>query len=226
MDQCDLDSLFCYKLILVISMFKIYNASAGSGKTYSLVRDYLSIILGSNNYLPHRHILAITFTNKAVDEMKHRIVSSLMRFSTPKILSADDDLFEDLVSILKISPEFLHRKSKELIQKILHNYGSFEVSTIDKFNQKLIRTFAYDLQLSINFEVELDTNYVLQKSVDNLISKVGQNKALTKVLIDYALMKLDDDKSWDIALDLNKSAKLLTQVMATACVEFYQRRFN
>lgn len=202
-------------------MFKIYNASAGSGKTYSLVRDYLSIILGSNNYLPHRHILAITFTNKAVDEMKHRIVSSLMRFSTPKILSADDDLFEDLVSILKISPEFLHRKSKELIQKILHNYGSFEVSTIDKFNQKLIRTFAYDLQLSINFEVELDTNYVLQKSVDNLISKVGQNKALTKVLIDYALMKLDDDKSWDIALDLNKSAKLLTQEPAIPFLRTY-----
>ena len=192
-------------------MFKIYNASAGSGKTYSLVKDYLSIVLNSKAYLPHRHILAITFTNKAVEEMKHRIVSALMQFSSPDILTNQNDLFDDLVLILRITPEKLHQKSKDLIQKILHNYGSFEVSTIDKFNQKLIRTFAYDLKLPMNFEVELETNLILQKAVDNLISKVGQNPTLTKVLIDYAIMKSDDDKSWDIALDLNKSAQLLTQ---------------
>ncbi len=192
-------------------MFKIYNASAGSGKTYSLVRDYLNIVLDSSAYLPHRHVLAITFTNKAVDEMKQRIVSALMRFSNPDILTTDDELFSELVTNLKISPQLLHQKSKDLIQKILHNYGSFEVSTIDKFNQKLIRTFAYDLKLPVNFEVELDTNFVLQQAVDNLISKVGQNKALTKVLVDFAVMKSDNDKSWDIALDLNKSAKLLTE---------------
>lgn len=192
-------------------MFKIYNASAGSGKTYALVKEYLSIVLGSKVYLPHRHVLAITFTNKAVDEMKQRIVAALMRFSNPEILTTPDTLFSDLISTLKITPEALHQKSTELIQKILHNYGSFEVSTIDKFNQKLIRTFAYDLKLPLNFEVELDTDILLQKAVDNLISKVGQNNELTKVLIDYAVMKLDDDKSWDIALDLNKFAKLLTK---------------
>ena len=191
-------------------MFKIYNASAGSGKTYTLVKDYLSIVLNAEAYLPHRQVLAMTFTNKAVDEMKQRIVSALIRFSKPQILTTSDDLFLDLISTLNITPQQLHLKSRDLIQKILHNYGSFEVSTIDKFNQKLIRTFAYDLKLPINFDVELDTNFLLQKAVDNLISKIGQSDEITSVLIDYAIMKSDDDKSWDIALDLYKSAKLLT----------------
>ena len=82
-------------------MFKIYNASAGSGKTYTLVKDYLKIILTSEAYLPHRHILAITFTNKAVDEMKRRILDTLMRFSKPSILQSNDALFLELSKDLK-----------------------------------------------------------------------------------------------------------------------------
>lgn len=201
------------------SSFKIYNASAGSGKTYNLVKDYLKIALTSNAYLPHRHILAITFTNKAVDEMKSRIVAALMRFSTSEILNSKDDLFFDLVKELDKTPTFIHKKSKLLIQKILHNYGGFDVSTIDKFNQRLIRTFAYDLRLPVNFEVELDTDTLLQKAVDQVISKTGKDKALTRVLLDYAISKSEDDKSWDIALDLFKSAKLLTQETALPYLE-------
>ena len=193
------------------STFKIYNASAGSGKTYTLVKDYLKIVLTSEAYLPHRHVLAITFTNKAVDEMKSRIVAALLRFSSPKILTEKDDLFSDLVKDLGLTPLSIHQKAKQLIQKILHNYGGFDVSTIDKFNQRLIRTFAHDLKLPVNFEVELDTDTLLRKAVDQMISKIGKDKALTKTLVSYALSKSDDDKSWDIALDLYKSAKLLTQ---------------
>jgi ATP-dependent exoDNAse (exonuclease V) beta subunit len=201
------------------SSFKIYNASAGSGKTYTLVKDYIKIVLTSNAYLPHRHILAITFTNKAVDEMKSRIVAALLRFSSSKILDTKDDLFFDLVKELDKTPKFVHEKSKQLIQKILHNYGGFDVSTIDKFNQRLIRTFAYDLRLPVNFEVELDTDTLLQKAVDQVISKTGKDEALTRVLLDYAIAKSDDDKSWDIALDLFKSAKLLTQETALPYLE-------
>ena len=196
---------------MLASSFKIYNASAGSGKTYTLVKDYLKIVLTSSAYLPHRHVLAITFTNKAVDEMKNRIIDALLRFSSPKILETKDDLFSDLVKELDTTPKFIHQKSKQLIQKILHNYGGFDVSTIDKFNQRLIRTFAYDLHLPVNFEVELDTDMLLQKAVDQVISKTGKEEALTRVLLDYAIEKSDDDKSWDIAQDLFKSAKLLTQ---------------
>ncbi|MGB2413992.1 MAG: UvrD-helicase domain-containing protein [Flavobacteriaceae bacterium] len=146
------------------STFNIYNASAGSGKTFTLVKDYLKIVLTSKEFLPHRHILAITFTNKAVDEMKTRVIEALMTFAAPSILTQSDALFEQVVKELDRSPKEIHHKSNQLLSKILHNYAAFDISTIDKFTQKLIRTFAFDLKLPMNFEVELDTDFLLKKS--------------------------------------------------------------
>ena len=196
---------------MAVSTFDIYNASAGSGKTFTLVKDYLKIVLSSKKFLPHRHVLAITFTNKAVDEMKTRIIEALMAFASPTILDHPDALFTQVVEELQNTPEEIHVKSKHLLSKILHNYAAFDISTIDKFTQKIIRTFAFDLKLPMNFEVELDTDHLLQKAVLRLLSKAGKNKALTKVLVDFAVEKADDDKSWNIALDLTKTAKLLTK---------------
>ena len=192
------------------STFNIYNASAGSGKTFTLVKDYLKIVLTSKEFLPHRHVLAITFTNKAVDEMKTRILEALMAFASPSILSASDPLFDQVVDELASSPKEIHIKSRKVLNKILHNYAAFDILTIDKFTQKLIRTFAFDLKLPMNFEVELDTDLLLQKAVNSVLSKAGKNSALTKVLVEFAIEKADDDKSWNIALDLVKTAKLLT----------------
>ncbi len=206
------------------STFNIYNASAGSGKTFTLVKDYLKIVLTSKEFLPHRHVLAITFTNKAVDEMKTRIVEALMTFAAPTILSQSDPLFEQVVRELGNSPKEIHLKSKQLLSKILHNYAAFDISTIDKFTQKLIRTFAFDLKLPMNFEVELDTDLLLQKAVNRLLSKAGKNKALTKVLVEFAVEKADDDKSWNIALDLVKTAKLLTSETDAPFLEALSQR--
>jgi len=206
------------------STFNIYNASAGSGKTFTLVKDYLKIVLTSKEFLPHRHVLAITFTNKAVDEMKTRIVEALMTFAAPTILTQSDALFEQVVSELGSSPKEIHFKSKQLLGKILHNYAAFDISTIDKFTQKLIRTFAFDLKLPMNFEVELDTDLLLQKAVNRLLSKAGKNKALTKVLVEFAIEKADDDKSWNIALDLVKTAKLLTRETDAPFLEALSQR--
>ena len=140
---------------MAVSTFDIYNASAGSGKTFTLVKDYLKIVLSSKKFLPHRHVLAITFTNKAVDEMKTRIIEALMAFASPTILDHPDALFTQVVEELQNTPEEIHVKSKHLLSKILHNYAAFDISTIDKFTQKIIRTFAFDLKLPMNFEVEL-----------------------------------------------------------------------
>jgi len=143
--------------------------------------------------------------------MKTRIIEALMAFASPSILSQSDALFSQVVRELQSTPEAVHTKSKHLLSKILHNYAAFDISTIDKFTQKIIRTFAFDLKLPMNFEVELDTDHLLQKAVSRLLLKAGKNKALTKVLVDFAIEKADDDKSWNIALDLSKTAKLLTK---------------
>ena len=191
------------------SAFTIYNASAGSGKTFTLVKDYLKILFKSNSSLAFRSILALTFTNKAVNEMKVRIIDTLKEFSEDEILTTPSSMFLTIAEELEISHEHLNTRSKLILETIVHNYASFDISTIDKFNHKLIRTFAHDLNLPVNFEVELDTTYLLGKAVDKLIDKAGTDKQLTKVLVDFALEKADDDKSWDITLDFNNIAKLL-----------------
>ncbi|WP_194766252.1 UvrD-helicase domain-containing protein [Tamlana sp. I1] len=190
--------------------FTIYNASAGSGKTYTLVKEYLKILFQSPYRDQFKRILAITFTNKAVAEMKERIIETLKKFSNPDVLQANDSMFQSICDELQIEPEILHEKSKSLLNHIIHNYAAFDISTIDGFTHKLIRTFAHDLKLPLNFEVELDQESLLYEAVDSLITKAGTDAELTRILVDFALEKADDDKSWDVSFDFNKIAKLLT----------------
>lgn len=191
------------------STFQIYNASAGSGKTFALVKEYLKLLLSSDQIEPYKNILAITFTNKAVAEMKERIIHSLRLFSDKKNLSTEDAMFNAVIKDLKMTPEKAHKRSKEILENLIHNYAAFDVSTIDKFTQKLIRTFAYDLKLAVNFNVELDTEAIFTEAIDNLIAKAGADKKLTKVLLDFAIEKADDDKSFNIEYDFRQIAKLL-----------------
>ena len=193
-----------------IAPFKVFNASAGSGKTFNLVKSYLKLLFKTENIFGFRNILAMTFTNKAVGEMKERILKKLKDFSEETVLDGNDAMFNALCLELSLQPEYVNKKAKTLLSTIMHNYAAFDISTIDGFNHRLIRTFAYDLKLPINFEVELDTEALLNEAVDSLIAKAGTDKKLTKILIDFAIEKADDDKSWDISNDLNKIAKKLT----------------
>jgi len=189
--------------------FTIYNASAGSGKTFTLVKEYLKILFQSNNQYQFKNILALTFTNKAVAEMKERIIETLKQFSDKEILETPNNMFTTICDELEMESELLHSKSQKLLSSIIYNYAAFDISTIDGFTHKLIRTFAYDLKLPLNFEVELDQDMLLNEAVDSLISKAGTDKELTKILVDFAIEKADDDKSWDVSFDFNKIAKLL-----------------
>ena len=191
------------------TLFSIYNASAGSGKTFTIVKNYLLLLFSSKSDLVFRQILALTFTNKAVAEMKTRIIEMLQTFSEVEILGSTNTMFQMLCEELELSEEILHFRSQRLLETIVHNYAAFDISTIDKFNHKLIRTFAFDLKLPVNFEVELDTASILNRAVDRLIDKAGSDKALTKILVDFAIEKADADKSWDISYDFNDIAKLL-----------------
>lgn len=191
------------------SKFDIYSASAGSGKTYTLAKSYIKLLITSKSPYHFQNILAITFTNKAVGEMKTRIVDMLKEFSSESYKSKPHSMFLDICKELDITAEELHEKSSTVLQNIIHNYGAFDISTIDGFTHRVIRTFAFDLKLPVNFEVELDQDYLLSKAVDGLIAKAGTDKKLTKTLVDFAIEKADDDKSWDITFDFNKISKLL-----------------
>ena len=191
------------------SPFRIYNASAGSGKTYTLTREYLSILLSPGSGQAFREILAITFTNKAVAELKQRILKSLEEFARTPSEEERSALFREVQDAVCPDWKVLRARSARVLQEILHNYAFFDVSTIDKFNYRILRTFARDLNLPAHFEVVLDTDSLLQRAVDALIRKAGEEQELTRVLIDFALEKSAEDKSWDIGRDLLESGKLL-----------------
>jgi len=187
------------------STFQIYNASAGSGKTFTLVKEYLKILLKSDDIFIFQKVLAITFTNKAAAEMKQRVLNNLKEFSEGK----QSPLFTILKYETGIDSNIIQKKSEKILQVILQNYSAFYITTIDSFTFKIIKSFAFDLGLSQNFEVEMNAQELLDEAVEILISRIGTNKELTEVLIEYSLDKADDDKSWDISRDLSEFSKIL-----------------
>ena len=189
--------------------FSIYDASAGSGKTYTLVKEYLKIILSSPKNDAYRNILAITFTNKAVHEMKSRIVGSLSEFAKEEPSAKAVDLMEDLSRETGLSIIQIKIKSQSIIKHLIHNYAAFDISTIDKFTHKVIRAFAHDLNLPMTFEVTLDTENLLVEAVDAIIAQAGQDETLTKLLIDFTMEKTDDDKSWDVSREILETGRLV-----------------
>ncbi|MDH2205702.1 MULTISPECIES: UvrD-helicase domain-containing protein [Empedobacter] len=182
--------------------FKIYNASAGAGKTYTLVKEFLSLLLTNESDYHFEHILAITFTNKAAGEMKERIIETLEEIAknpNPK----EDQYILELASELNLKPEIIKTKAYNILIAILHNYSKFSISTIDKFNLRLMKSFAQDLGLSMNFDVEMNTNEIINESVDLLYSKIGEDEKLTQTMIKIALDNMDENKSWDIRKTLS-----------------------
>lgn len=187
--------------------FKIYNASAGSGKTYTLVKDYIKKLLTSKEYSSFKTLLAITFTNKAVAEMKQRILNTLVTFSDPLI--TESELLQEIANDLNKPISEVKRLSKIKLHAILHQFGGFSIETIDHFNHRIIRTFAKDLKLSSNFEVCLDQLELLEEAVAQVVHEIGNDKDLTPFLITYALTNTDNDKSWDIVNSINNTSKIL-----------------
>ncbi|MFN3752639.1 UvrD-helicase domain-containing protein [Flavobacterium sp.] len=189
--------------------FSIYDASAGSGKTYTLVKEYLKIILLSKKPDAYRNILAITFTNKAVHEMKSRVVESLSEFAKEKPSEKALQLMQDIQAETGLSLATITEKAKSIIKNLIHNYAAFDISTIDKFTHKVIRAFAHDLNLPITFEVSLDTENLLTEAVDAIIAEAGNDETLTNLLVNFTMEKTDDDKSWDISREIMETGKLI-----------------
>ncbi len=187
--------------------FQIYNASAGSGKTYTLVKECLTILLADDSVQHIKNILALTFTNKAVAEMKERLLAHLKALAQ----EISSEMGSALCEACAITSETLQKRATNVLKFILHNYAFLDVLTIDGFNHKLIRTFAHDLRLSGDFQVTTDTKLYIEEAVENLIEKAGKHEILAQMLIDFAISKADEDTSWDITLDVTKIANLLLE---------------
>lgn len=186
------------------SPFIIFNASAGAGKTHTLVRSFLYRLLSNPYPSQLKRLLAITFTNKAAQEMKTRILTQLEGFAN----NVQDKMFAELEELCDLPAEDLQKRSKKAYLFILHHYGHFNVSTIDKLTHQIIRTFARDFGINPRFDVALDSKDFMKEVVDRILSKAGEDSALTKTLVDYVLQKSDELKSWDVTKEVNNIAQM------------------
>ena len=191
------------------SSFLFYNAAAGSGKTYTLSKTYLKKLFESKDQRPFHKLLAITFTNKAVAEMKDRILQSLWYFSDPSLKKdkTKEQLLKDLSQELNQSESLIRKKAKSILGEILHNYSNFELTTIDTFTHRIIRSFALDLDLNPGFEVTLDPEENLREAVELLIEGVEKASAIEEILLQLIREKITDGKSWDIGYTLLGTSK-------------------
>lgn len=207
-----------------IADFSVYKSSAGSGKTYTLVREYLVMALQSPAYF--KHILAITFTNKAANEMKQRILLGLKHLAEPTLYAETATvrfMLPDLAQRTSFTFNEISIRAAASLSHIIHEYDDFAVRTIDSFVSGIIRTFAHDLQLPMDFEIELDTELLLEEATENLIARVGLEKELTDVLIEYTRSKLDDEKSWRIDKEIAKTGKILFAEESFSYLELFRK---
>jgi ATP-dependent exoDNAse (exonuclease V) beta subunit len=204
--------------------FTVYNASAGAGKTYNLVLAYLRICLAHATPEVYRSILAITFTNKAAGEMKQRILQALLHFSNAAPPKGDPPvaMHVQLAEEMQVDPLQLAYRARDVLRAILHSYSAFSVSTIDKFTNRLIRSFAQDLNLSGNYEVELDSEAVLREAVDAMLSELRESEIGTDALVSFIKQQLEDGRSPRIEQGLIQMGKSLFNESAQPYLKLLQ----
>ncbi|MDD4696203.1 MAG: UvrD-helicase domain-containing protein [Fermentimonas sp.] len=172
----------------------IIKASAGSGKTHRLTGEYLHLLFAQPNN--HRHILAVTFTNKATDEMKSRIVEELHLLSSGKSSAYLKELMRDF----SLDELTVRSMAKRILETILHDYSSFSISTIDKFFQQTMRAFTREMGLAGGYNVEVDHSSLLMETVDLMLSELDkpENKILSEWLLQFMQDSIEEGKSWKI----------------------------
>jgi len=188
-----------------MSQLKVYRASAGSGKTYTLTKEYISLLFKKpENY---RQILAVTFTNKATAEMRSRILATLHNLATQTSDTPEHML--DLQREFKLSEKQVRQKSQLLLGLLLHDFSRFSISTIDSFFQKVTRAFAREMGLPLGFRLEMETNHIMQQAIDQLILEMDapQHKAIKNWLIDFARERMEFDNKWNISQEIQKISK-------------------
>src|SRR5665648_850841 len=179
-----------------MSQLKVYKASAGSGKTFRLAIEYMKLAL--SNDANYRHILAVTFTNKATAEMKSHIIGELYHLA-----KGQDSVYMDvLTDELGWPPMQVERQAQLVLKRILHDYSRFSISTIDSFFQRVIKAFNRELGINAAYNVELDEKSILEEAADRMIQSVEDDPKLLEWLDAFASDKIREGKGWNLKKDI------------------------
>ncbi len=175
---------------------KILNASAGSGKTYQLAYKYIRDVVERPEL--YRAILAVTFTNKATEEMKSRILRELHALSN----GSPSGYLADLCRELGMDERSVRKRASEAQTRILHDYSRFTVLTIDRFFQRIVRAFIKELGIDLDYNIELETDSILARSADALIEEILEDKQLERWLMNYVEERFDEGSRWNVRDDI------------------------
>ena len=182
-----------------MSPLNVYKASAGSGKTFALTLAYLTLLFRHPE--AYRHILAVTFTNKAAGEMKDRILTRLYKLSATDSSGESEDL-ELLVKETGLEARVIVQRAGHLLNMILNDYSGFSVGTIDKFFQSVIRAFTREIGIQPGYNLELDHQRVLALAVDQLFQDIAGEQELQRWLIRFAEERMEESRSWNFRNDI------------------------
>lgn len=185
-------------------MLTVYRASAGSGKTFQLTLEYLKLLFASDR--AYLHILAVTFTNKATEEMKRRVIDELNILAhavrkSPYIACLGEHL--------ALSDVDIQLRARGLLQTLLHDFSGFNISTIDRFFQQATRAFTREIGLQGGYNLELDSSHVLSQAIDNMLFRLedSENKDLLQWLLQFSGEKVESGQGWDIRRDIGALSK-------------------
>lgn len=219
----------------------IAKASAGAGKTYTLVKTYLTMLFEDKSQTNrHRHTLAVTFTKKATAEMKERILKALFDLSQYTGEGKKPAYFDDLTKVLKNKkdPETVQTRAKAILDDLLQDYSSFMVTTIDSFFQRIMRSFSKELGLSNQYKVDMDDAQIRTQAIDDLLLHLSfdQTDPAVQALRRVIEAQVENNKKWnprqallDLSLELFKevyqknSGPLSEFLQDTQAVEAYQK---
>jgi ATP-dependent exoDNAse (exonuclease V) beta subunit len=183
----------------------VYKASAGSGKTFTLATEYIRLLV--ENPQSYKNILAVTFTNKATEEMKMRILSQL--YGIWKQLPDSDNYLRKIQEKTGYSPQLISERAGQGLANLLHNYNYFRVETIDTFFQSVLRNMARELDLTTNLRIGLNDIQVEEMAVDQLIADLSTTDIVLQWIIKYVMENISDNKSWNVISQIKRFGRTI-----------------
>ena len=183
----------------------VYKASAGSGKTFTLAIEYIKLLI--ENPTQYKNILAVTFTNKATEEMKHRILSQL--YGIAHQLPDSEIYIKRVVDDMGITRQTAAARAQTALTLLIHDYSQFRIMTIDTFFQGILRNLARELDLTANLRIGLNDGQVEEQAVDQLLEQLTHSDRMLGWIISYIEQKMSDDKSWNVIGQIKQFGKTI-----------------